>query len=1047
MSMRTISRPLLALAFAGSSLVGTAWGGGVAEEAKLKAGDKAVDFQISAEMEGVLKRKEALVAEKRRQAIGLLEEYLRTHKVTEATGEIVFQLAELRWEESKASFLEKMAKYNAETERCTAAKEAGKDEPDEGKPSKSVKARKAVACPQLPPKLDLSSSLGLYKRILDEFPRFRKTDMVLYLYGFALRQDGKLEQGLLHFKRIIAEYPQSRFLPDAWMAVAEARFYSDGNYVTAQQAYEEVLKFPQSALYDLALFKTAWCMWKRGNAEAAAKRFKEVLDLGTSQSKVEGLRQDRSTTEGQKRLQELRSEALDYLVQIFAEDERKGAKETYDFLASIGGAPYSRKVLARLGETFFQQARFDRAIEAERFLIDLDPTDPNAVDRQARIAESYQSMDDTKNAIVELRRLGDTYGPSSTWLKAQRDPETIKHAHDLVSRRLVESAKSLHADAQRIEQLQKRVDKDRYTRAAEAYSFYLGKYAGDAGAGEIEYLLGDIYYFKLSRNEEAGDAYLASAKRKPVTKLHKEALLNAISAYEKVRREKPKKELLPSDIKMGEAIEIYAGLYPNDTEMAPLLLKSGELFVEIGAWDEAVKRFGVIVEKYPKHQAAQTAGDRILNALNQAKDYDNVAEWARRLLKVPAFQSKADQDRLGQLVVDARMKSAEQKSEKEPARAAEIYVSVASEFSSNARAPMALSNAALLFLRADKTDESIKIYQQLVDKYPKSGEAPKAAWSAARLLEQAALWSEAAKLYQLLADKFPQDGKAADALYNAGLLNEHLGNTKAATAAYAEYTKRYKTRDDVRQVAFRVGRVLEQSGDREGAAKAFLEFSKTYPGKAQTVEALERAAAALVSLGQDKRAQEILKDTVALYKRVQDKSVADSAAHARYLQGELQFKEFERAKLASDPKRLEKSLAEKSQLLEKSKAIYVDVVSFGDPEWATAALYRIGECYEQFAKALRSAPVPPGLKPEEQEIYKQELEKVVVTVEDKAIDAYKGGYKKALELNVYNAFTQKLRVALSRLSEVEFPPELEVRSRAEMGAVRADLPFLDGVVK
>lgn len=1036
MSMKTISKVFAlsaALGLAPWSGVRVAYAGGIAEEAKMKGGERSAEFLLSAEVEGMVKRREALVAEKRKIAIGLLEEFLRTQPVDAQTGEIVFQLAELRWEESKANFLEKMAKYNADTEKCT-------EEP------KDPKAKKP-ACPSAPPRLDLASSMGLYKRILDEFPRFRKTDMVLYLYGFALRQDGKLELGLTYFQRIIKEYPQSRFQPDAWMAVAEARFYSDGNYVTAQAAYEEVLKYPQSPLYDLALFKTAWCMWKRGNPEGAARRFKEVLDLGTNQSKVETGRLDRSTAEGQKRLQELRSEALDYLVQIFAEDERKGAKETYDFLASIGGAPYSRKVLARLGETFFRQARFDRAIEAERFLIDLDPSDPSCVDRQARVAESYQQMDDTKNAIVELRKLGDGYGPGSTWLKAQRDPDTIKHSRDLISRRLVESAKTLHADAQRIEQLQKRIDKDRYARAAEAYAFYLGKYSDDPGAGEIEYLVGDINFFKLNRNEEAGDAYLASARRKPVTKLHKEALLNAIAAYEKVRREKGKKELLPSDVKMGEAIEIYAGLYPEDTEMAGLLLKSGELFVEIGAWDEAVKRFGVIVEKYPKHPAAQTAGDRILNALNQAKDYDNVASWAKRLLKVPAFQDKANQDRLQQLVVDARMKSAEQKAEKDPAAAAAIYTSVATDYAGNSRAPQALANAALLNLRADKTDESIRLYVLLFEKYPKSVEAPKACWSAARLYDQAALWSEAAKIYQTLADKFPNDAKAPDALYNAGLLNEHLGNTKAATAAYAEYTRRFKTRDDVRQVAFRVGKVLEASGDKEGTAKAFLEFAKQYPGKAQTVEALERAAAALVALGQDKRAEDVLRDTVALYKKVQDKSVADSAAHARYMQGELLFKEFERAKLASDPKRLEKSLTEKSKLLEKSKAIFIDVVTFNDPEWATAALYRIGECYEQFAKALRAAPVPPGLKPEEQEVYRQELEKVVVTVEDKAIDAYKNGYKKALELGVYNAFTQKLRTALSRLSDVEFPPEIEVRSRAEMGAVHRELPFLDGVAQ
>src|SRR5258707_1197849 len=83
---------------------------------------------------------------------------------------------------------------------------------------------------------------------------------------------------------------------DAWMAVAEARFYEDGDYKNALAGYDEVLKFPDSPLYDLALFKTAWCYWKLGDSDRAARRFKEVLDLGSGKDQ----RADQLTKEGRK---------------------------------------------------------------------------------------------------------------------------------------------------------------------------------------------------------------------------------------------------------------------------------------------------------------------------------------------------------------------------------------------------------------------------------------------------------------------------------------------------------------------------------------------------------------------------------------------------------------------------------------------------------------------------------------------------------------------------------------------------------------------------
>jgi len=1032
MSTRT-TNSALAFWLAFSSV---AYAGGEYEAAKMEAGKDARDLAVSHEVEALLRAKESLVAEKRKAAIALIQTYLHEHPPGPETSEVLFQLAELKWEESKSSFLSKMAEHNAAAELCARARS------------------NALCKPPPTPRLDLSSSQALYRRLIAEYPQFRKIDAVRYLYGFSLRAEGNTPEALVQFKAILKDHPKSRFRPDAWMAVAESRFYDDSDYKGALDGYEQVLKFPESPLYDLALFKTAWCFWKMGDSDKAARRFKEVLDLGSGAAK-QGTRADQLTKEGRKRLDELKGEALDYLVQIFTEDERKGPKDAFDFLTSIGGAAYGRKVVARLAETFYAQARYERAIESERFLIELDPLDESNPDRQKRVVDAYREMDETKNAVKELRKLAETYSPDSKWGVGQQDPKVVEHARKLAAKELREVAKNLHADAQRVERLQNHVDTDRYGRAAEAYAYYLSRFGGDADAAEVHYLLGDIYLFKLKKNEEAGDEYLEVGRARAAvpkpgeakTDLRREALLNTISAYEKVRKEKAAgTRLLPSDKRMGEAIDLYATLFPKDPEIANILLKNGELFYEHGDYDEAVKRFGKIVEAYPTSPVAAAAGDKILDSLNKAKDYENVESWARRLLKVPAFQDRADQDRLSKLVVDAGMKAGEQKAEKDPLGAAAIYQRLAAEFPQSSRATVALMNAATTLQKGGKPEEAVKVYGQVVDKYASSAEAQTACWSAAKLYEQAALWEPASRYYQLLADRWPKDTHAADALYNAGLLREHLGDTKSAIVAYTEYSKRYKTREDAKEVAFRVGVVLADSGQKEAAARAFGDYAREHPGTAQTVDALTRAGAALIAAGQYKRAEEPLKNAVALYKKG-DKSASGAAAHARYLLGEILFHDFERVLLASDPKKLKRTLDEKSVLLEKAKQAYVDTVTFNDPEWATAALFRIGDAYEQFSKALRGAPVPANLSEEEKQVYHDELEKVVVVVEEKAIDAYKGGYQKALQLGVYNEFTQKLRQALARLDDQEFPPETEVRARPAPAEPEAEVPFLGSVVR
>ena len=100
-------------------------------------------------------------------------------------------------------------------------------------------------CPELPrkpPTLDLSRSQDTYLRLIRGYPRFRKLDTVLYLYAFSLRDQGRVAEAIAGFERLLAEYPRSRFRADAWMALAEHRFYERQDFGAAARAYERVLE-------------------------------------------------------------------------------------------------------------------------------------------------------------------------------------------------------------------------------------------------------------------------------------------------------------------------------------------------------------------------------------------------------------------------------------------------------------------------------------------------------------------------------------------------------------------------------------------------------------------------------------------------------------------------------------------------------------------------------------------------------------------------------------------------------------------------------------
>lgn len=983
-------------------------------------------------LEKMLHDRERLVRERRVQAIAQLATFVGEEP--EAAPEMpdaLLRLAELRWEEARDRYLQDY--------------EAWQQAPDK------LRAKE-------PPTADVSVALALYDRILTKHREFDRYDLVLYMKAFALMEAGRMGDALVEYKRILDEFPNSKFVPDSHMAFAESLFPHD--YAAALVRYQDVLRYPESELSDLALFKSAWCLWKLGKTTDAATRFRQVLDLD---GKLAGVSADR-----RRRLLELQDEALEYLIQVFTEDERNTAADLHEFLAGIGGDKYAERVLRRLSRAFFDQGRFARAIEAYSMLLTSQPNDPNAPQHQRQIAAAYAALDDTPHTVEALQALAQNYGPASKWAQNQADPGSVTRAQEAAERAVRTQAMRYHERAQKEKQLAD------FERAAQLYRVHVTSFPDSTYNYEVTFYLAELLFHRLNEQEEAGEYYLKAAKANPKGKFTKDALYNAIVAFEGVRTQelagcgkggtekkadkeapppaagaaqatltvtplaaagtagakpaaKPEAKAdpcseTPTDHKFSDAVGLYVQLYPSDPEVPGILFRQGRMYFERGIYDPAIRQFGQLLDSYPNSEFAATAGELVLESFNRAKDYANIENWARKLKSAPAFANAESQKKLDSLILQSVFKSGEQLAAAgKHAEAAAAYERASQDFPRDERAPKALYNAGQEYQRAGELESAAGAYDALIEHYPRTSEGALGAWSAAQMFESIAQFTDAARYYEAYGSRFPTAEKREDALYNALLLRVAAGDNQDAVRDGNDFVKAFPNSKSADEVYFLIGRAQEADKHLQQAAQTYRHYISNGRDSGRKVEAYTRLGLVLLALG-DRDGADKAWTQAAKTGRKAEPSARYYSAQARFSQGDQALAEFEKIKIGGDVKTLGKRLQQKSEQLRKAAEIYGDVVDYRVAEWVTAALYKIGESYEHFAESLRDAPIPPNLNPEEEQAYRDQLAQFIVPIEERALEAYENGYRKAVELRVFNAWTQKQREALTRLNDVEYPP-------------------------
>jgi tetratricopeptide (TPR) repeat protein len=995
---------------------------------------EALRAQLHAKLEARIDNDLAAARKLRTEGIDLLQKFVaETPREAREMPEALVRLGELQWENERESFVRRFEEWD----------------------KKPADQRGAA------PELDYKVARDLFARVLHDYPWFDQYDLALYVDGFLAFEQGKEDEARDRFERILKDYPQSRFVPDAHMAKAEAIFNGKFDYAGALVEYEKVLSYKDKidpALYGLALFKSAWCYWRIGNNEEAAKRFVGVF----AATDISGANRGVSAAQ-RKQLDELQGEALKYIVEVFTEDEKNTAQDLYDFLTKIGGERFSGKIVRALAQQYYDQAHYERGIEAYELLLKLEPTSRDAGQWVLQIVAGYNQIEDWQKVKTTFDRALQGYTTGSPWARTQADQGNVAATNAAIEQALREDSTALHAKAQH-----DKTSRVEFEGATALYEAYLSKFSDQPNAYQVHFNIGEIDFFRLDRNLEAATHYLAAARAIPVTEksgplatMRHDALYNALVALAREMDRQAAAAAAPgapkgqpqveteAEKKYAETLDAYAQYFPNDPQLPAMFYRQGKSLFDHGNYDGAVKVWGMLLEKFPNSEQARDAGDSILESFNRAKNYENIETWARRLKSLPTFSAAKQQERLNALIVQAVFKQGEQKAAaNDHAGAASAYLRAAKEFPQDARAAQACVNAeqeAKLAGDAKTLQDAAQL--AMGPQYSTKPESPGGAWIATTTLQAMGLFTEAADIAEQMTSLSDRDhpnytkfDHEKDAAYNAVILRQATGEHDKAVLDGQKFLAAYASAPEADEVVFQMGRAHQDAGHTKDAAQLYQRYLTRAKNLDHRAQGLVLLAQAQIKNGDERGAAASLSEAVSLGKTHARELGADgkyAAAHAQYMQAERVLAKFDQIKIEGDVKLLRARLKQKTDLLKDAAKVLRDCVSMGVAEWTTAALYQTGRMYESYARALRDSPPPSEVKSEDQKSdYQSQIEEFAVPMEELALDAYEGGWKKAMDLGIYNQWTAKMREALGRLNSELYPPfketGFEVRSQGPL---------------
>lgn len=818
---------------------------------------------------------ELQVASKRREQFTDLAKIIELSTDKKEKPGLLFRLGELYWEESKFYFFEANRKDDDKIRAMNARDDAGVARAEAEKAELMAKSKEFAEL-----------AVEKYYLIVQEYKNYERTDEVLYFLGLNLMDstdDKSQKKALASYKRLIEKYQKSKYLPDAYLAVAE--YYFNGSkgkrdlLEKALENYKNASKFPENQVYGYALYKQGWCHFNMADYDKAMDQFKTVVLYAKMQGaeEVEG--------KGKSKRAGLVKEARNDYVRAYSRGGGTPTEAKDRFSKLVDNPDELRLMMKQLANLYYEDGKDREAAVTFDMLIKERPTAPDAPGFQGKIVDCVMRAGNKRQTVTQVRRLVkimDDVLKGNPKLD-DKDKKALDEARELSERTISNLAVNWHNEAKKTR------DEETFGFANEVYADYLTLFPESPKAYDLRFFWAELLNDNLSKYQRAAEEY-TRVTLMDVDRIQKKvdgnpgkpgkwmtnAAYNSILAWDSLLKEMatadagkspsgggdPTKKTPIPPVKQSllEACERYLKFVEKGEKKVEIAYKAAKIYYDYNYLDEAVSRFADIALTHPDYKfengdrAGEIAANLVLDSYNILQDWAKVNEWAKKFYAEEKLATGKFREDLAKLIEQSSFKLINQlEAKNEYAKAADAYMTFVQDWPKSELADKALYNASIDYFNAKMLDRAIEVRKQLIQRYPKSQYVPKTLYALAEGYEAVADFADAADHYERYATayerskgpagkKAPPKGKkdvappaaeqvweeqkAQDALYNAGVFRDGLGQYKQALKNREKYLELWPKSKDAEAVTKSIIDLHEKMGLWTKAQKLYEEYEK-----------------------------------------------------------------------------------------------------------------------------------------------------------------------------------------------------------------------------
>ena len=667
-------------------------------------------------------------------------------------------------------------------------------------------------------------SIRTYATLVQDHPDFPRMDEVLFSLAFGLEELRQQDRARQVYHRLIKGYPQSRFIPHAYLSFAEY-YFAEADMVAALRFYDKVTDFPpdRNPVYGYALYKSAWAAYNQEDFQGALRNFVRTIEFATANP---------DATDASNLARQSRRE----LVLPYAMVGRPGqALEFFRRYATNTEQAY--EMLESLAELYYDTGQWQETISVYHNLMSEAPNSDKLCYWQARVTNAVISSSPKPEQVRELQRLVDVY---EAYAGQQHPADDMTTCKSETAGALAWLATSWHREAIGDENTPGTNDRGTMALSARLYRMLIDKFP-DLEELEFDNIARDdwptrykvAYYYaellwKMEDWAQCGPAFDQVVELDPAGEFTSEAAYAAVLCYNNLyqqqysgrerqtreeqsepqgrrgrrgRRQQQEEEEQANRFEQREftdlengmlnAFQRYVCFVPDSDDLAQIKYRRARIYYEANHFQEAALLFKDIAWNHRDSELAEYAANLYLDSLNvmgselEPNRVECLNELEESIDPLHGFYCATDQASaehpdlcqvLTTLKCNVMRKQAEAYHNNEQfKRAAAQYVRIFrrhQECAEEANFAMdeVLYNAAIDFEAARLLGRSIQVRNVLIERFPESQYAKRAVYLVGANFHALAFYEQAAQYYERFAREFPgEDGSdCSDADREAG---------------------------------------------------------------------------------------------------------------------------------------------------------------------------------------------------------------------------------------------------------------------------------------